>query len=86
MVCTIVEASPLLHPRAKLLQEESNINDKLVSSQKGEVSDGVGQGGKYNHLTMLILTNKRGLKLHCVKCHNQVRLADAVIRRISCLG
>jgi len=41
VVCTIVEASPLLDPRAKLLQEESNINDKLVSSKKGKVCDGV---------------------------------------------
>jgi len=86
LVCTIVSISSLLNPGAHLLKEESKVNDKLVSSQEGEVGDGVSQGGNYNHLTMLILTNKRGLKLYGVKSHNQMRLADAAIRRISCLG
>jgi hypothetical protein len=86
LVCTIVSISSLLNPGAHLLKEESKVNDKLVSSQEGEVGDGVSQGGNYNHLTMLILTNKRGLKLYGVKSHNQMRLADAAIRRIGCLG
>jgi hypothetical protein len=58
VVLTIISASPLLDPRAHLLQEESSINDELVSSKKGEVGNGVRQGSKYNHLTMLVLTRK----------------------------
>jgi hypothetical protein len=58
VVCTIISASPLLDPRAHLLQEVSSINDELASSKKGEVGNGVRQGSKYNHLTMLILTRK----------------------------
>jgi hypothetical protein len=41
VVGTIVEAPALLDPRADLLQEKSKINDKLVSSKKGEAGNGV---------------------------------------------
>ncbi len=58
VVCTIISASPLLDPRAHLLQEVSSINDELASSKKCEVGNGVRRGSKYNDLTMLILTRK----------------------------
>ncbi len=58
----------------KILHEEPNINNKLVSSKKSEAGDGVWQGSKNHNPTMLILTNKRGLKLNCIESYNQVGL------------